>query len=40
MTRKDEDRRQRDVGGALLLGAVVLAVVLALVVLGVGDDLR
>lgn len=37
MTRKDEKRHQRDVGGALLVGAVVLAVLLGLVVLGVGD---
>ena len=40
MTRKDEHRRQRDVGGALLVGAVVLAIVLGLIVLGVGDNLR
>lgn len=40
MTRKEERRRQRDVGGALLIGAVVLAVVLGLIVLGVGNDLR
>lgn len=40
MTRKEERRRQRDVGGALLVGAVVLAVVLGLIVLGVGNDLR
>jgi hypothetical protein len=40
MTRKAEKRHQRDVGGALLVGAVVLAVILGLVVLGVGGDLR
>jgi len=40
MTRREERRHQRDVGGALLVGAVVLAVILAMVVLGVGDDLR
>jgi hypothetical protein len=40
MTRKEEERHQRDVGGALLVGALVLAVLLALVVLGVGGDLR
>ena len=40
MTRKHYRRRQRDVGGALLVGAVVLAVVLGMVVLGVGNGLR
>lgn len=36
MTRKEERRHQRDVGGALLVGAVVLAVLLAVTVLGFG----
>jgi hypothetical protein len=36
MTRNEERRHQRDVGGALLIGAVVLAVLLAVMVLGFG----
>lgn len=36
MTRKEERRHQRDVGGALLIGAVVLAVLLGVMVFGAG----
>ncbi len=34
MTREQEKRRQLEVGGALLLGAVVLAVLLGAIVIG------
>jgi hypothetical protein len=34
MTREQEKRRQLEVGGALLLGAVVLAALLAAIVIG------
>jgi hypothetical protein len=34
VSRQDERRRQRDIGGALLIGAVVLAVLLAAMVFG------
>jgi hypothetical protein len=32
MTKSDERRRQRDIGGALLIGALALAVLLGLMV--------
>jgi hypothetical protein len=34
VTRQDERRRQRDIGAALLIGAVVLAALLAAMVYG------
>ncbi len=34
MTAEDEKRHQRDVGGALLIGAVTLAVLLGVIVFG------
>ena len=40
MTKRDEKRRQLEVGGALLLGALVLAVLLAAMAFGWGDFRR